>query len=465
MKTKYIDLIEQSFEFPTEEFEVEDGELYFYDIPLMDLVKQYGTPMKFTYLPKISENIKKARVWFNVALTKANYNGKYYQCYCTKSSHFSFVLEEALKNDIHIETSSNFDIDIVRALYESGQIDKNKFIVCNGFKMPAYIENIARLINEGFHSVIPVLDNYSELDQLLEQVEGEFSVGIRIASEEEPKFEFYTSRLGIGYKNIVQYYHDFIENNPRVKLKMLHFFINTGIKDTAYYWNELNKCMNVYCELKKVCPELTALNIGGGFPIKNSLTFDYDYEYMAEEIVNQIKMACDANKVPEPDIFTEFGSFTVGESGGAIYSVVFQKQQNDREKWNMIDSSFITTLPDSWSISKRFIMLPINKWESQYERVFLGGLTCDSDDYYNSEQHVNAIYLPEYDEEETLYIGFFNTGAYQEAIGGFGGIQHCLIPAPKHVLISKDEDGKVTTRLYSKEQSYKSMLKTLGYTY
>ncbi|HOD88271.1 MAG TPA: arginine decarboxylase [Bacteroidales bacterium] len=465
MKTKYIDLIEQSFEFPTEEFEVEDGELYFYDIPLMDLVKQYGTPMKFTYLPKISENIKKARVWFNVALTKANYNGKYYQCYCTKSSHFSFVLEEALKNDIHIETSSNFDIDIVRALYESGQIDKNKFIVCNGFKMPAYIENIARLINDGFTSVIPVLDNYSELDQLLEQVEGEFSVGIRIASEEEPKFEFYTSRLGIGYKNIVQYYHDFIENNPRVKLKMLHFFINTGIKDTAYYWNELNKCMNVYCELKKVCPELTALNIGGGFPIKNSLTFDYDYEYMAEEIVNQIKMACDANKVPEPDIFTEFGSFTVGESGGAIYSVVFQKQQNDREKWNMIDSSFITTLPDSWSISKRFIMLPINKWESQYERVFLGGLTCDSDDYYNSEQHVNAIYLPEYDEEETLYIGFFNTGAYQEAIGGFGGIQHCLIPAPKHVLISKDEDGKVTTRLYSKEQSYKSMLKTLGYTY
>lgn len=465
MKTKYIDLIEQSFEFPTEEFEVEDGELYFYDIPLMDLVKQYGTPMKFTYLPKISENIKKARVWFNVALTKANYNGKYYQCYCTKSSHFSFVLEEALKNDIHIETSSNFDIDIVRALYESGQIDKNKFIVCNGFKMPAYIENMARLINEGFHSVIPVLDNYSELDQLLEQVEGEFSVGIRIASEEEPKFEFYTSRLGIGYKNIVQYYHDFIENNPRVKLKMLHFFINTGIKDTAYYWNELNKCMNVYCELKKVCPELTALNIGGGFPIKNSLTFDYDYEYMAEEIVNQIKMACDSNKVPEPDIFTEFGSFTVGESGGAIYSVVFQKQQNDREKWNMIDSSFITTLPDSWSISKRFIMLPINKWESQYERVFLGGLTCDSDDYYNSEQHVNAIYLPEYDEEETLYIGFFNTGAYQEAIGGFGGIQHCLIPAPKHVLISKDEDGKVTTRLYSKEQSYKSMLKTLGYTY
>jgi arginine decarboxylase len=27
-------------------------------------------------------------------------------------------------------------------------------------------------------------------------------------------------------------------------------------------------------------------------------------------------------------------------------------------------------------------------------RVLLGGLTCDSDDYYNSEQNMNAIYLP-----------------------------------------------------------------------
>lgn len=465
MKIKYIDLIKQTFDFPTEEFQVEDGELYYYDIPLMDVVKQYGTPLKFSYLPKISENIEKARVWFNVAMTKVNYNGKYYQCYCTKSSHFSFVLEEALKSGVHIETSSSFDIDIIKALKTTGHLDENIHIVCNGYKLPAYIENITGLINQGFRNVIPVLDNYSELDNLLANTDKDINVGIRIASEEEPKFEFYTSRLGIGYKNIVQYYLDNIKNNPRVKLKMLHFFINTGIKDTAYYWNELNKCMSVYCELKKYCPELSALNIGGGFPIKNSLNFDYEYEYMAEEIINQIKIACTQYEVPEPDIYTEFGTFTVGESGGVIYSVAYQKQQNDREKWNMIDSSFITTLPDSWSVSKRFIMFPVNKWESQYERVFLGGITCDSDDYYNSEQHINAIYAPEYDPNETLYIGFFNTGAYQEAIGGFGGIQHCLTPAPKHILINKNAEGKVTTRLFSKEQSYKSMLKILGYEY
>jgi arginine decarboxylase len=429
----------------------------------MELIKQYGTPLKFTYLPKISENIKRARSMFNVAIAKADYKGKYYYCYCTKSNHFQHTLDEVLKNDVHIETSSAFDINIIETLEEQGKLTKDHFVVCNGFKKENYIENIAGLINNDWNNVIPVCDNQREISLLQSFTDKEFKCGIRIAAEEEPKFEFYTSRLGIGYKDILPFYRSHIKNNKQVKLKMLHFFINTGIYDTAYYWNELHKCLRVYIELRKECPELDTLNIGGGFPIKNSLNFQYDYDYMATEIVSQIKQVCEENNIPEPDIFTEFGSFTVGEAGGAIFSVLDQKAQNDREKWNMIDSSFMTQLPDAWAINKKFIMLPINRWNEEYERVLLGGITCDSDDYYNSEQHVNAIYLPQFEKEDPLYIGFFHTGAYQESIGGYGGIQHCLTPAPKHVIIDRDENGDYFFKMFSKEQSYKSMLKTLGY--
>ncbi|MDO9680991.1 MAG: arginine decarboxylase, partial [Bacteroidales bacterium] len=150
-------------------------------------------------------------------------------------------------------------------------------------------------------------------------------------------------------------------------------------------------------------------------------------------------------------------------SGAVIYQVLDQKQQNDRERWYMVDSSFMTTLPDTWGIKQRFILLPINKWDKEYQRVFLGGLTCDSQDYYNAEAHANAIFLPVVNGEEPLYIGFFHTGAYQESIAGFGGIQHCLQPAPKHITIDVDENGEYYTKLFSKEQTYKSMLKILGY--
>lgn len=463
MKTKYIDLIEQTFEFPQDEFDVEDSELLFHDVPLMDIIKQYGTPLKISYLPKISSQIQRAKRMFNVAMAKVDYKGDYNYCYCTKSSHFSFVLEEALKNDIHLETSSAYDMHIVNALYDGGLIDKNTYIVCNGFKRPQYVENIANLINTGFHNTIPVLDNKEELDLFTDVIEKPCNIGIRIAAEEEPKFDFYTSRLGIRYNDIVDYYKQKIKGSKKFRLKMLHFFINTGIKDTAYYWNELIKCLQVYCELKKICPELDSLNIGGGFPIKNSLGFEYDYEYMAEEIVAQVKNVCNMNEIEEPHIFTEFGSFTVGESGAALYSIINQKQQNDREMWYMIDSSFMTTLPDTWGIHQRYPLLAINNWDQEYQRVFLGGLSCDSEDFYSGESHANAVFLPKLNGSPQ-YIGFFHTGAYQESLGGFGGIQHCLIPAPKHIIIDREKgDSDYYTRLFAKEQSYRSMMRILGY--
>ncbi|MCC6251902.1 MAG: arginine decarboxylase [Bacteroidia bacterium] len=463
MSNRYFDLINQTFDFPQEGFKVVDDELYFYDIPLMDIIKQYGTPLKITYLPKISSQIQKAKRLFNVAIAKADYKGTYTYCYCTKSSHFSFVLEEALKNDIHIETSSGFDIPIVKKLYENKLIDKNIYIICNGYKRPNYLHHIAELINDGFVNVTPVLDNKDELKYYEKSVRKHCKIAIRIAAEEEPNFEFYTSRLGIKANDIVEYYHTRIKGNSKFELKMLHFFINTGIKDTAYYWNELTKCINVYCDLKKVCPELDTIDIGGGFPIRTSLAFNYDYEYMAEQIVQHIKTICNNNDVSEPNIFSEFGSFTVGESGAALFSIIDQKYQNDKELWNMIDSSFITTLPDTWGIKQRFIMLAINNWDKEYEKVNLGGLTCDSYDYYNSEAPNNQIFLPKLDKKKPQYIGFFHTGAYQESLGGYGGIQHCLIPAPKHVIIDVDENGEYFTKLFAKEQSYKSMLKILGY--
>lgn len=463
MKIKYIDLVEQTFDFPQPEFRLEGDNLLFHDIPLMDLIETYGTPLKFTYLPQIGANIQRAKSWFSEAMAKHDYKGNYYYCYCTKSSHYKHVLHTALNNGVHIETSSAYDINLVEKLYNEGKITKETYIICNGFKRDLYLKNIAGLINSGFKNTIPILDNIEELDYLEELCEQPFEVGIRIASEEEPKFEFYTSRLGIGYKDIVPFYKKRLKNNNKVRLKMLHFFINTGIRDNSYYWSELIKCLNVYAELKKISPDLNSLNIGGGFPVKTSLSFDYDYAYMADEIISQIKHYSTTHNIPEPHVFTEFGSFTVGESGGMIYSILAQKKQNDREVWNMIDSSFMTTLPDSWAINKRFVMLPINHWNSPYERVFLGGLTCDSDDYYNSEQHINAIYMPKIDTQTTQYIGFFNTGAYQDTLGGIGGLQHCLIPQPRHVIIDREENGDLKTRLFREKQSPEDFMQILGY--
>ncbi len=462
MKTRYIDLIDQTFDFPKDEFTLVNEQLRWNDLDLMALIAKHGTPLRISYLPKIGEKIDQARASFAKAFKEQKYLGDYTYFYCTKSNHFSYVIEKVLEKGVPLETSSAYDIEMIELLLERGKLPQDTVILCNGFKDERYVRNIGRIANKGLR-VIPIIDNMAEIHTLGEVIEGTCDIGIRIAAEEAPKFEFYTSRLGIGYKDIIPFYMRHVSKQKKFRLKLMHFFINTGISDSAYYWNELGKCVNVYCDLKKLCPTLDTLDIGGGLPIKNSLSFQFDTDYMIGEIVARIKDICDENHVQEPNIFSEFGSFTVSDSGATFFSIIHQKKQNEKERWNMIDGSFMTTLPDTWAINKRFIMLPVNNWTDEYERVFLGGMTCDSDDYYNSEQHVNAIYLPRYREDRKQYIGFFNTGAYQDSLGGFGGIQHCLIPKPKHVLIDRHPDGSLDDRVFAPEQSAERMMELLGY--
>ncbi len=402
---------------------------------------------------------------FNRAIKSTGYTGKYYYCYCTKSSHFSYILEEVLDNKVQLETSSAFDIDIIRSLYEQKRLNKDIIILNNGFKTPLYAQKIAQLIEEGFSNVIPILDNVQEYDYFKDLLKEQQSIGIRVATEEEPNYPVYTSRLGIRSSEIIPFYKKKIARSKKFKLKMLHFFVDTGIKDSLYYWGELKKAVKTYCELRKCCPSLDSINIGGGMPIRNSLGFEFDYNYMIQQIVSLIHQACQEEGIPDPDIYTEFGKYTVGEAGAVLFSVIGEKKQNDSELWYMVDNSLMSTLPDTWGINERFILLPINKWENEYTRINIGGLSCDNSDFYNSEINENQVFLPQNtpEDKEPLYVGFFHTGAYQDALSGYGGIKHCLIPAPKHVIIDKDAKGNFVDRLFFEEQSSESMLRILGY--
>lgn len=466
MKNTYFNLVEQTYYFPQEGFDLIDGYLTFYGVSLKYLIEKYGTPFRLMYLPRIGDQIKKSRNLFNRAIKATGYRGSYHFCYCTKCCHFHHVVSAALRHNVNLETSSSFDIDLIEKLYKKGEIDKKRIIIHNGYKSPEYIAKILELQKLGFSNSIIILDSGEELDRILEQPGNtSVKVGIRMAIDEEPQSSYYTSRLGLPYAEVMDFYREKIKDNPRIEFRMLHFFVDSGIKDSLYYWGEFQKALKLYVDLKKESDTLDSLNLGGGFPIRNHLGFEYDYEYMIKEIVRNIKETCSNAGISDPDIFTEFGKYTVGESGAIIFKVLEQKQQNDNELWYIVDNSLMNTIPDAWSMHEKFILLPVNKWNNEYTRVNIGGISCDHSDYYNSEDFNQQILLPKYssDEKEPLYIGFFHTGAYQDSISGYGGIKHCLIPAPRHVIIDRDATGNFNDYVYRNEQTVDDMLNILGY--
>jgi arginine decarboxylase len=125
MKNTYLDLIEQSYYFPQEGFDLQDGNLSFYGVSLKYLIDKYGTPFRLMYLPRIGDQIKKARNLFRRAMKATNYQGNYHYCYCTKCSHFHHVINKALQYNVNLETSSSFDIDLILNLYNQGKLEKD----------------------------------------------------------------------------------------------------------------------------------------------------------------------------------------------------------------------------------------------------------------------------------------------------------------------------------------------------
>lgn len=135
-------------------------------------------------------------------------------------------------------------------------------IICNGYKSEHYVNDIVDLRKDGFKNIITVIDNAHELEMLDNLIqEGSIDIGIRIATEEEPAFELYTSRLGISAKEISKLYDQHIKGNPKFHLVMMHFFMNSKIKDTAYYRSELSRLVDVYADMKHLCDSIKYLDI------------------------------------------------------------------------------------------------------------------------------------------------------------------------------------------------------------
>ncbi len=466
MKESYLDLLKQTYQFPQRDFDIDNKKLYFHGISIQYLIDKYGTPFRLSYLPQISHQINKAQNLFNKAIKKHNYKGEYHYCYCTKCNHYSHIIKSALKENINLETSSAFDIDIILNLFKKQKISVEKTIIHNGYKTEDYLKKIFELQDSGFNNSIIVLDSINELNRILKIApHRKIKIGIRMAINEEAKSSFNSSRLGILPDEVVKFYKNNILKNTFLELKMLHFFVDSGIQDKLYYWGEFRKALNLYIKLKKTCSSIDSFNIGGGFPIQNQLNFNYNYENIINQIVSKIKTACDNEHVKEPNIYTEFGKYTVGETGAIIFKVLEQKKQNDTENWYIIDNSLLNTIPDAWYLHEKFILLPINKWDKSYQKVNIGGISCDQSDYYNSEDMNQEILLPKYEntDSEPLYLGFFHTGAYQDAVSGYGGLKHCLIPSPKQIIIDIDQNGKLFDYQYSDEPKKDEMFKILGY--
>lgn len=168
-----------------------------------------------------------------------------------------------------------------------------------------------------------------------------------------------TSRTGLSYEELESFVSTRIQHNSKFRLKLLRFFVDTSIPNPGFYWTELICFMHKYCELRRLCPDLDSVDLGGSLPAGNLHNSMHDNQRIVDQIIDTTKI-CSRNNVPVPRLSTKFGICTGREIEAALHKVIEQKQCDDRKMCYMIDAPPIMQLPDNMGNSFRLITLASN---------------------------------------------------------------------------------------------------------
>lgn len=405
-----------------------NGHLIYHGHDLYDIAKKEGTPLKICFLDIIEERINTLKNAFSNAIKELNYPANFIYLNANKANYGLKEITTAFSCSDGLETSSYYDLVLTKKIMAGS----NKYLVCNGYKLNDYLDEIIDAYNKGY-KIIDVIDSVSEYEYL-KKANINLNVGLRIHIQSAYAEEEENDRFGLNPKDL-EYILDDLKNS-KLNLKMVHFH-QRGFDyiEDKFKLNFL-KVFSAYAKIQKLYPTVDSFNMGGGTPLP--LDGNFDYNKWAKDVLMLLTEASKKYDVKVPNLFSENGKYSQKDACVNIYKVVGYKETS-KYPWKIVNGSLLIAMPEFYALGEEILVKPVNGLDKEFKPFSLGGITCDCDDVF-FEKGKEYIMLPDVDE---LYIALVGTGSYQNSMNGKRGVHHCLLPEEKDVIY---EDGKFITR-------------------
>jgi len=424
-------------EFNTEHFDVnDDGELIVregnYQYNVYDLARKFGSSIEI-FLPFIIEaRLRHLQEVFNDNIKRFGYKGKFTYHYPMKVNQNKEYVLPLVAEGAHLEVSSGNELWLVKKLWEGESFHSKIRVLCNGPKTPAYIQLIDQLKNNGL-AIVPIVEDANELE-LLKDYRGELGIRINLQSKIKAHWDKKIDRFGLTSQEIV-------ELGKIRNLKILHYHVSSQIELEHDIFVVLKEAFETYIKLREKNPSLDTIDIGGGFGVPYEKKKMYSVESVSRKLIQLLKEMSDKAGIPHPNLIVEWGRYIVAPSQITVFKVVTNKPipNGTAKQWYVIDGSFMNDLLDTWAIHQKWHVIPINGMKAgKKDKVWLVGLSCDSDDKYTpSDGYLLLPKLEDLPAGENLYIAILDSGAYQDAFAS----HHCLLSSPAKIVL---QNGIVT---------------------
>ena len=419
--------------------EIKNGVLYFDGCSMVDLAKEYGTPLYVMSENDIRGKLHEIQADFlnKYPNTRAAYASK---AFCTMAM-YKICEQEGMCIDI---VSGGELYTAIKAGFPAERIEFN-----GNNKQP---QEIADALDYGIgRFIVDGLQEVAMIEKICEEKGKKANVLFRVTPGVAASTHDYIttgkkdSKFGIPLDDDVFFPQvEAAIKAEHINFLGLHFHVGSQLFDNAPFLQALDIILGKAAEIKKrFAFDIKELNLGGGFGAIYTDEERKPYAYFLDPMMKKIEEFAAEQGIERPAVVIEPGRSVVAEAGLSLYTIGSIKDIRDIRKYVSIDGGMGDNIRPALYQAEYEGVVANKALEEKDDKVTICGKCCESGDIL-----IKDCMVPSSVCAGDLFA-IFSTGAYGYSMA----MTYNSNPIPAVVLV---KDGK--SELIVKRQSYENMI-------
>ena len=310
-------------------------------LDLLELVealrqRNLGLPLLIRFSDILADRIERLNACFAKAIARYRYPGSYQGVFPVKCNQNRHLVEDLVRfgqpYQFGLEAGSKPELTIALATLKT----PNSLLICNGYKDREYIETALLATRLGQKSLI-VLEQLEEVPLVIDaarQLGIEPMLGVRAKLNTKGTGRWGESsgqraKFGLTIPEILSAVEQLRQAGMLSSLQLLHFHIGSQISAISTIKDAIREASQIYVELCALGANMQYLDVGGGLAIDydgSKTNFhaskNYNMQNYANDIVAEVKEACEGRQLPVPVLISESGRAIASHQSVLIFDVL-----------------------------------------------------------------------------------------------------------------------------------------------
>ncbi|MGB3532318.1 MAG: biosynthetic arginine decarboxylase [Microcoleaceae cyanobacterium] len=298
--------------------------------------RNISLPLLIRFPDILADRIERLNACFAKAITRYNYPGSYRGVYPVKCNQERHLIEDIVQfgqpYQFGLEAGSKPELLIALALLKT----PDALLICNGYKDQEYIETAILAQRLGHRSII-VMEQPEEVNLVIEAskklgIQPIVGVRAKLSTKGMGRWCGTTgdrAKFGLRIPEIIQAVEQLEKAGLLDCLQLLHFHIGSQISSISVIKDAIREASQIYVELAQLGANMQYLDVGGGLGIdydgsksKAQASMNYDMQNYANDIVAEVKEACEECQLSVPTLISESGRAIASHQSVLIFNVL-----------------------------------------------------------------------------------------------------------------------------------------------